>query len=132
MSFYREIENIVEYLISIRKLEKYFSFDIVFPGSWSILKSQIDETKTVFTKNEEKGKQISFVSDLTEESISETIERIETIVKYNKEKEEKQRLFQEKVNELKNIFEKESLNDLKNLKFDKDEIPKFDGEESIS
>jgi hypothetical protein len=132
MSFYREIENIVEYLISIRKLEKYFSFDVIFPGSWSILKSQIDETKTVFTKNEEKGKQISFVSDLTEESITETIERIETIVKYNKEKEEKQRLFQEKVNELKNIFEKESLNDLKNLKFDKDETPKFDGEESIS
>lgn len=133
MSFYREIENITEYIISIRKLEKYFSFDVKFPDTWSILKSQVDETKTVFTKNENKGKHVSFVSELDEISITETIDRVKTIVKYNKEKEEKERLFQEKVNELKSIFEKESLEELKNLKFDKDEIPRFEGEEeSIS
>lgn len=133
MSFYKEIENITDYIISIRKLEKYFSFDVNFPSTWSILKSHVDETKTVFTKNENKGKHVSFVSELDELSITETIDRINNIVKYNKEKEEKERLFQEKVNELKSIFEKESLEELKNLKFDKDEIPRFEGdEESIS
>lgn len=130
MSFYREIENVVDYLISIRKLEKYFSFDVVFPGSWSVLKSHVDETKTVFTKNEEKGKHVSFVSELDEKDVTETIERIQSIIKYNKEREEKQRLFQEKVNELKNLFEKESLDELKNLKFDKDEIPRFEEDEN--
>jgi hypothetical protein len=34
------------------------------------------------------------------------------------EREEKERLFQSKVDELKNVFEKQSLNNLKNLKFD--------------
>jgi len=133
MSFYKEIENITDYIMSIRKLEKYFSFDVNFPSTWSILKSHVDETKTVFTKNENKGKHVSFVSELDELSITETIDRINNIVKYNKEKEEKEKLFQEKVNELKSIFEKESLEELKNLKFDKDEIPRFEGdEESIS
>jgi hypothetical protein len=133
MSLYNEIEKIIEYTNSIRKLEKYLSFDLVFPNTWSILKSQIDETKTVFYKNDEKGKSVSFLSEINEESISETIVRIEKVIGYNKEKEEKQRLFNEKVSELKNLFEKEGLDGLKSLKFDIDETPRLEGtEESVS
>jgi hypothetical protein len=133
MSLYNEIEKIIEYTNSIRKLEKYLSFDLVFPNTWSILKSQIDETKTVFYKNDEKGKSVSFLSEISEESISETIGRIEKVIGYNKEKEEKQRLFNEKVSELKNLFEKEGLDGLKSLKFDIDETPRLEGtEESVS
>ena len=133
MSLFREIEKIIDYTNSIRKLEKYLSFDLVFPSTWSILKSQVDESKTVFHKNDEKGKTVSFLSEIDEESISETILKIEKIISFNKEKEEKQRLFNEKVNELKNLFEKEGLDGLKSLKFDIDETPKLEGtEESIS
>lgn len=133
MSLYKEIENIVEYCSSIRKLKTYLSFDMIFPSHWTVLKSQVDETKTVFNKSDEKGKNISFVSEINEESISETISNIETVINYNKEKEEKERLFKEKVNELKNLFEKGGLEDLKNLKFDVDDIPKLESEqESIS
>ena len=133
MSLYKEIENIVEYCSSIRKLKTYLSFDMIFPSNWTVLKSQVDETKTVFNKSDEKGKNISFVSEINEESISETISNIETVINYNKEKEEKERLFKEKVNELKNLFEKGGLEDLKNLKFDVDDIPKLESEqESIS
>ena len=132
MSFFKEIENISDYILSIRKLETYFSFDVMFPPKWSILKSHVDETKTAFTKNDDNGKTVSFVSEINEESTSETIKRIENIINYNKEKEEKERLFQLKVNELKSLFEKESLDELKNLKFDKNEVPTFESEESIS
>jgi hypothetical protein len=133
MSLYKEIENIVDYCSSIRKLKTYLSFDMVFPATWNVLKSQVDETKTVFNKSDEKGKNISFVSEINEEAISETISKIETVINYNKEKEEKERLFKEKVNELKNLFEKGGLEDLKNLKFDVDDIPKLESEqESIS
>lgn len=132
MSLFKEIEKISEYTVSIRKLEKYFSFDMSFPGTWSILKSHVDETKTVFTKSDDKIKTVSFVSEMNEESMDETISKIETIINYNKEREEKQRLFQQKVSELKNLFEKESLDELKNLKFDKDEIPRLEAEDSIS
>lgn len=133
MSLYKEIENIVDYCSSIRKLKTYLSFDMVFPATWTVLKSQVDETKTVFNKSDDKGKNISFVSEINEESISETISKIETVINYNKEKEEKERLFKEKVNELKNLFEKGGLEDLKNLKFDVDDIPKLESEqESLS
>jgi len=133
MSLYREIEKIVEYNVSIRKLKNYLSFDMIFPASWTVLKSQVDETKTVFNKSDDKGKNISFVAEISEESISQTITNIETVINYNKEKEEKERLFKEKVNELKSLFEKGGLEDLKNLKFDVDDIPKLESEqESIS
>ena len=133
MSLYKEIEHIVDYCSSIRKLKTYLSFDMIFPATWNVLKSQVDETKTVFNKSDDKGKNISFVSEINEEAISDTISKIETVIKYNKEKEEKERLFKEKVNELKNLFEKGGLEDLKNLKFDVDEIPKLESEqESIS
>ena len=93
MSLYKEIENIVDYCSSIRKLKTYLSFDMVFPATWAVLKSQVDETKTVFNKSDDKGKNISFVSEINEQSISETISNIETVINYNKEKEEKERLF---------------------------------------
>lgn len=133
MSLYKEIESIIEYTISIRKLEKYLSFDLVFPSTWSVLKSQVDESKTVFQKNDDKGKTISFLSEMDESSVTDTLNKIQNIISYNKEKEEKQRLFNEKVSELKNLFENESLDELKSLKFDIDETPKLEGrEESIS
>jgi len=133
MSLYKEIEHIVDYCSSIRKLKTYLSFDMIFPATWNVLKSQVDETKTVFNKSDDKGKNISFVSEINEEAISETISNIETVINYNKEKEEKERPFKEKVNELKNLFEKGGLEDLKNLKFDVDDIPKLESEqESIS
>lgn len=133
MSFYKETEKIIEYLNSIRKLEAYFSFDVVFPKTWSILKNQIDETKTVFQKNDDNGKLISFLSEIDELSITNTIQIIEKIVVYNKEKEEKQRLFDEKVKELKQLFEKEPLDELKNLKFDVYETEQLEGTgESVS
>jgi hypothetical protein len=129
MSLFKEIENIVDYCSSIRKLKTYLSFDMIFPSNWTVLKSQIDETKTVFNKTNDNSKNISFVSEINEESIAETISNIEKVISYNKEKEEKERLFKEKVNELKNIFEKGGLEDLKNLKFDVDDIPKLESEQ---
>jgi hypothetical protein len=129
MSLFKEIENIVDYCSSIRKLKTYLSFDMIFPSNWTVLKSQIDETKTVFNKTNDDSKHISFVSEINEESMAETISSIEKVISYNKEKEEKERLFKEKVNELKNIFEKGGLEDLKNLKFDVDDIPKLESEQ---
>jgi hypothetical protein len=40
------------------------------------------------------------------------------IIKFNLEREEKNKLFESKINELKSMFEKQSLEELKNLKFE--------------
>jgi hypothetical protein len=42
---------------------------------------------------------------------------LKNIIKYNKEREEKERLFEEKVKELKNVFDKTNLSELKDLEF---------------
>ena len=47
---------------------------------------------------------------------------INTIIETNLEREEKEKLFKDKVQELKNIFEKQKLDNLKGLKFDLDEF----------
>lgn len=132
MSFYKEIEDLVDYVYSVRKLKTYFSFDIEFPPSWTILKTHIDESKTVVNKNDKESKSFSFVSEITDEDISETILKIKRIVEYNKEREEKLKLFNEKVNELKGLFEKQDLKELKHLKIDIEDVPTLEGEESIS
>jgi len=126
MSFYKEIENIFDYIVSIIKVDEYVSFDTLFPSKWSVLKTQVDESKTVFTKNDENGKYVSFISNKWDDDISKTIETIESIITYNKEREEKEKLFTQKVKELKILFEKESLDGLRNLKIDKDETTRFE------
>ena len=42
---------------------------------------------------------------------------LKNIIKYNKEREEKEKLFEEKVKELKSFFDKSNLTDLKSLEF---------------
>ncbi len=59
---------------------------------------------------------------------------LKSIIKYNHDREEKEKLFQNKVEELKNIFEKQDLTSLKNLNFElkTGKIELEDEEESIT
>ena len=50
------------------------------------------------------------------------------IINYNLEREEKEKLLENKINELKSIFNNESLDSLKNLKFDIKTIKKLANE----
>ncbi len=62
--------------------------------------------------------QLSFVSEFTKEELELVTTNIKGIIHFNLEREEKQRLLDFKINELKSIFEKENLESLKVLKFD--------------
>ncbi len=75
----------------------------------------------------------SFVSEINEEDVNQTIDNIKNIISYNLELEMKEKLFDDKVNELKNIFEKQNLNSLKNLQFQlpKNKLKLNDDEEPI-
>lgn len=119
MSFYTEIYPFIDYIHSIRKLETYLSFDMKFPIKWVMPKSMVDDGQTVsFNVGDENLRGISFVSQISEEQISETLNKIARIIKVNKEKELKERLFKETIDRLKQTFEKTDLDKLKNLYFD--------------
>lgn len=122
MSLYKELLPFVEYIQSIRKLKNYFSFDMVFPSKWSMPKSMVDESQIVGFQSEIPNmKGISFVSVIDESEVSKTIVRIQKIIKLNKEKEIKEMLFKQTVEQLKSTFEKTDLDKLKSLYFDFDD-----------
>lgn len=118
MIYSQFIDKVSKYLKSVRLLKNYVSFDMSLPETWSILKSPqvVEVIKT------EENKIISFVCENKTEYINTLEKYLDDIIKVNIEKEEKERLFKAKVMELKNIFEKEKLENLKGLKFDVEEL----------
>lgn len=119
MTFYQELFSLYPYLISIRKLKNYLSIDVNFPVTWKLLKKFVPEDSVV--ENESKvadNRSFSFISVFDEESIGKVLSNIRGIISFNKEREAKEKLFQDKVNELKVIFDKQNLENLKNLSFE--------------
>jgi tRNA uridine 5-carbamoylmethylation protein Kti12 len=132
MSFYKEIVPFVEYIHSIRKLETYLSFDMKFPIKWSIPKNIVDEGQVIaFEVEDQNTKGITFICPINEKEVSSILVKIGKTIKLNKERELKERLFKQTVEQLKQTFEKTDLDKLQNLYFDFDEgelDPDLDGE----
>jgi hypothetical protein len=119
MSIFKELNPFINYLKQIRKLEDYLVFDMSFPVNWKIQKKYIVEDKFVNYGTQTDGAVLlSFISTYNEIEINNTKSNILGIIKYNLEREEKERLLDIKIVELRNMFEKQTLDNLKSLKFD--------------
>jgi hypothetical protein len=93
-----------------------------FPNKWSIPKSIVDEGQVIgFEVEDQNSKGVTFVCPINEKDVSLTLVKIGKIIKLNKEKELKERLFKQTVEQLKQTFEKTDLDKLQNLYFDFDE-----------
>lgn len=105
---------------------------MVFPTKWSLPKSIVEEGQIVgFEAENQNLKGISFVSSIDDSEVSKTMTKISKVIKLNKEKELKERLFKETVERLKSTFEKTDLDKLQNLYFDfddGDDTPELDVE----
>jgi hypothetical protein len=119
MSLYKEFSTLLPYIQSVRKLKNYLSFDVSFPKTWKLPKKYIEEDKILEQESTIiDNRFFSFISEITEEGVENTSKNIQNIIKYNLEREEKEKLFQNKVDELKHIFEKQNLKNLKSLQFE--------------
>ena len=119
MSLYKEFSTLLPYIQSVRKLKNYLSFDVSFPKTWKLPKKYNEEDKILEQESTIiDNRFFSFVSEITEEGVENTSKNIQNIIKYNLEREEKEKLFQNKVDELKHIFEKQNLKNLKSLQFE--------------
>jgi hypothetical protein len=119
MSLYKEFSQLLPYIQSVRKIKNYLSFDTAFPNTWKYPKKFISEDKFLEqTSQIPDHRFFSFVCEINEEQIELTSNNIQNIIKYNLEREEKERLFESKVNELKTLFEKQNLKNLKELQFE--------------
>ena len=119
MTFYQELAVIHPYLQSVRKLKNYLSIDVNFPTTWKLPKKYVPENSVVENEATVKDHRcFSFVSAFEEKLVEDMLINLNGVIKYNKEREEKERLFETKVTELKQIFDKQNLENLKNLSFE--------------
>jgi len=121
MSLFKEIEPYVDYVHSIRKLKNYLSFDMKFSAKWVIPKQLVDGDVIPFDLSEPDFKGISFVSHIEEGKVESVLEKISKIIKINKDREMKEKLFKNYVEKLKKTFETTDIEKLQNLYFDFDE-----------
>jgi len=119
MSIYNEFNELYPYIQSIRKLKTYLSFDMSFPKDWKLPKKYVPQDNVIENKSTDPAiRLISFGVEFSEDSVNTIVDSIKNLIKYNREIEEKERLFSLKVQELKTIFEKQNLIALQDLKFD--------------
>jgi len=119
MSLYQEFSALLPYLQSVRKLKNYLSFDVSFPSTWKLPKKYVEEDKVMEQQSQVQNERLfSYVTEISEESVQKVHSNIKAIIRYNLEREEKERLFETKVDELKKLFEKQNLEKLKGLYFD--------------
>ena len=111
------IKSLRPYFFSLREIENNISLDIRIPLSWKyedIVKPYRSIKVKVQDKNE-KNTLVSLISTSTQEGYDIVFTCASEIVTTNKEDEEKEKLFQQKVKELQELFKKESLDKLKGI-----------------
>lgn len=111
------IKKLRPHFHSLREIQDNVSLDIKLPLTWKyedVVKPYSSIAVKVQDKNE-KFNLISLISQSTQNGYDVVFACANEIVSKNKEEEEKQRLFQEKVKELQLLFQNESLEKLKDI-----------------
>jgi hypothetical protein len=114
---FESIKSLRPHFHSLREIEGNVSLDIKLPLNWKyeeIVKPYRAIKVKVQDKNE-KFTLLSLISNGTQDGYDVVFACALEILTVNKEEEEKQRLFQQKVRELQELFKKESLDKLKDI-----------------
>ena len=114
---FESIKSLRPHFHSLREIEGNVSLDIKLPLTWKheeIIKPYRSIKFKVQDKNE-KFTLMSLISTGTQEGYDVVFACAFEIINHNKEEEEKQRLFNQKVKELQELFKKESLDKLKDI-----------------
>lgn len=113
MSLQKSLEALKPYVVGIRFVEGIPIVDAVFKDGW-----QLPESKVITkTKGTDELNYYMLYSELPDIGVDELLKYVETTIKVNIEREKKHELLYKKVEELKEIFKKNSLAKLVTLKF---------------
>lgn len=122
------VHNIVKSLrphfFSLREIKDTVSLDLKLPTKWryeNIMNEGMPEDLPFEIKIQDEkpeNRLISLISSTDSEGYELVFNYAKKIISINKEEEEKQRLFTEKVNELKALFLNSPLDKLKDISFD--------------
>lgn len=121
----KTLDSLQPYVIGIRYLEGTALVDAVFKEGWTVP----DEPNISKAKGNEEMNYYMIFSEAEGVGLDELLAYVERTIKLNQEREKKHDLLREKVNELKELFKKNSLTKLTRLKFsfsEEDLMPKLD------
>jgi hypothetical protein len=114
---FENIKSLRPHFHSLREIQENVSLDIRLPLNWTyeeISKPYTSVAIKVQDKNE-KFTLLSLISTATQGGYDVVFACALEILKVNKDEEEKQKLFQQKVKELQQLFKNESLDKLKEI-----------------
>jgi phenylalanyl-tRNA synthetase beta subunit len=114
---FESIKTLRPHFHSLREIEGNVSLDIKLPLNWryeDIVKPYRSIKIKVQDKNE-KFNLVSLISAGTQDGYDVAFACALEILQINKDEEEKQKLFQQKVKELQELFKKETLDKLKDI-----------------
>ena len=120
----KTLDSLQPYVIGIRYVEGVPVVDTVFKEGWTLH----DDPRIEKTKGSEEMNYYMLFSKIDGIGLDELLGYVDKTIKLNVEREKKHDLLKEKVNELKEIFKKNSLDKLKRLKFtfsEEDLVPKL-------
>lgn len=114
-SLQEELDSLKPYFISIRVVDGIYVLDIILKDKWVMLESEV--IKPIRDK-----KTINYYLIYSENAtIDDLILFAKQVINYNLEQEEKQALLKAKYEEIKNLFNEKSLDELKRVRFEIDE-----------
>jgi hypothetical protein len=120
---YNIVKSLRPYFFSLREIKDDVSLDLRLPANWNYEGLFEGLNKIPFTMKIQDQKEnttlISLISPATVDGYDLVFKYAKEIITFNKEKEEKAKLFNQRVEELKTLFLSNSLDKLKDISFDK-------------
>lgn len=119
---YSTIKQFRPYFHSLREIKNNISLDVKLPKQW-VYEEIVREYK-ISCKIQDEGTEvtlISFIGAATEDGYETVFSCVLKVIRINKELEEKNRLYKQKIKELEQIFKSSPLDKLKNIKFETDD-----------
>ena len=114
---FENIKLLRPYFHSLREIQNNVSLDIKLPTNW-LFENVVKPYRTIQTKVQDKNDKfilLSIISQSTQEGYDIVFACANEIINTNKEEEEKQKLYQQKLKELQELFKKGSLDKLKEI-----------------
>ena len=109
----KTLDSLQPYVIGIRYLEGTVLVDVVFKDGWTVP----DDSNIKKVKGDDGVNYYMIFSEVKGVGLDELLSYVEKTIKLNLEREKKHDLLRTKVNELKEVFKKNSLTKLQRLNF---------------
>ena len=118
---YNIIKSLNPYFFSLREIQENVSLDIKLPIKWKYdgLKYENKEIPFAIKVQDKKAEHtlVSLISPATVDGYEMVFKYAKTVISTNVEEEEKLKLFNEKLDEMKDLFLNSSLDKLKDISF---------------